>query len=234
MQEIAVLNRSSVTTDDQVHTIVDAAQQDLTQNFAPAWGIVAPKLSFVPKTDLTSWKGKPNLVVLDTSDEANALGYHDLTPDGLPLGKAFAKTDKMYGALLSVTATHELWEMIVDPNINLVVEDDQRGIFVAYESADAVEDDRFAHDVNGVKISNFQLPSFFNRRAKGPFDFGHILSAPFTLAHGGYESYYTPGRGWQQHTMREDGAVLAADRPKVGSRRERRRSSFDELQLSAA
>jgi hypothetical protein len=78
------------------------------------------------------------------------------------------------------------------------------------------------------------LPSFFNRRAKGPYDFGHLLSQPFQLAHGGYEAYYTPNGGWKQHTMREDGAVLAADRPKVGSRRERRRSSFDELQLSAA
>lgn len=234
MKEIAVLNRSSVTTDDQVHTIVDAAQKDLIENFAPAWSILPPKLSFVPKADLTSWKGKPNLVVLDTSDEANALGYHDLTPDGLPLGKAFAKTDKMYGAILSVTLTHELWEMIVDPNINLVVEDDKRGVFVAFESADAVEADQFAHVVNGVKISNFQLPSFFSRRAKGPYDFGHILSGPFQLAHGGYESYYTPSGGWKQHTMREDGAVLAADRPKVGSRRERRRSSFDQLQPSAA
>jgi hypothetical protein len=235
MQEIAVLNRSSVATDDQVHTIVDAAQQDLNQNFAPGWRLIAPKLTFVPHTDLSSWKDKPNLVVLDTSDEATALGYHDLTPDGLPLGKAFAKTDALYGALLSVTLTHELWEMIVDPDIQLVVEDDQRrGIFVAYESADAVEDDRYAHTVNGVKISNFQLPSFFSRKGKGPYDFGHVLSKPFQLAHGGYESYWTANGGWKQRTMREDASVLAADRPKVGSRRERRRTPNDQLQLSAA
>src|SRR5437762_2657211 len=97
MHELAVLNRSTVVTDEAVHAIVDAAQQDMDKNFSTEWG-VGTQLTFVPHEDLESWKGKPNLVVLDTSDEANALGYHDFTPEGLPLGKAFAKTDQMYGA----------------------------------------------------------------------------------------------------------------------------------------
>jgi hypothetical protein len=234
MQEIAVLNRSTVTTDDQVRAIVEASQQDLNENFAPGWDIVPTHLTAVPHDDLESWKGKPNLVVLDTSDEANALGYHDFTPEGLPLGKAFAKTDQMYGAKLSVTLTHELWEMLIDPNIRLMVEDDKRGVFVAYESADSVEADELAHDVNGIAISNFVLPNFFVRGMSGPYDFGHVLSQPFQLAHGGYESYWTPNGGWKQNTMRKDGQIFASDRPRVGSRRERRRSSLSELQLSAA
>lgn len=230
MQEIAVLNRSSVATDDEVHAITDAAQQDLIENFGPAWGITS-KLVFVPSSDQMSWKGKPNLVVLDTSDEANALGYHDFTPEGLPLGKAFAKTDQMDGAKLSVTLTHELWEMLVDPNIRLCVQDDSRSCFVAYESADAVEADELGHAVNGQVISNFVLPNYFVRGTPGPYDFGHVLSQPFQLAEGGYESYWTPNGGWQQNVKRETGAA-ASDRPKVGSRRERRRSGYHELQRS--
>lgn len=231
MQEICVLNRSTVVTDSEVHAIVDAAQKDLTDHFGPAWGITS-KLTFVPHGDFTSWRGKPNLVVLDTSDEANALGYHDFTPQGLPLGKAFAKTDKLYGAKLSVTLTHELWEMLIDPEINLCVQDDKRGIFVAYESADAVEADNLAHDVNGIAISNFVLPSYFSYRAKGPYDFGHVLSNPFGLAPGGYEAYWTPTKGWQQNVRRDE--AQASDRPKVGSRRERRRTPENQRQLSAA
>lgn len=232
MQEIAVLNRSTVATDDEVHAIVDAAQQDLNQNFMPAWGTPA-RLSFVPRDDQTSWQNKSNLVILDTSDEANALGYHDYTPEGLPIGKAFAKTDQMYGAKLSVTVTHELWEMLVDPNIRLTVQDDRRGVFVAYESADAVEADELAHDVNGVAVSNFVLPSYFVNGAQGPYDFGHVLKEPFELAEGGYESFWAPTVGWQQRVFRKDGAQ-ASDRPKVGSRRERRRSFDIHLQRSAA
>lgn len=232
MQEIAVLNRSTVATDDEVHAIVDAAQQDLDNNFAAAWNTHST-LRFVSKGDEESWKGKANLLVLDTSDEANALGYHDFTPEGLPLGKAFAKTDQQYGAKLSVTLTHELWEMVVDPNIRLLVQDDQRNIFVAYESADSVEADELAHDVNGIAISNFVLPNFFVRGTPGPYDFGHVLSAPFELAEGGYEAYWTPSGGWQQNVKRKDGPQ-ASDRPKVGSRRERRRSMLQELQHSIA
>jgi hypothetical protein len=233
MQTIAVLNRSTVATDDEVRAITEAAQQDLVENFLPAWAARTRKLTFVEHGDQESWQGKPNLVVLDTSDEANALGYHDFTPQGLPLGKAFAKTDQMDGAKLSVTLTHELWEMIVDPQINLCVEDDHRGIFVAYESADAVEADALAHDVNGIAISNFVLPSFFSRVAPGPYDFGHVLNAPFQLATGGYEAYWSPSHGWQQNVARE-GEPKASDRPRVGSRRERRRTPLAQRQLSAA
>jgi hypothetical protein len=232
MQEVAVLNRSTAATDDEVHAIVDAAQQALDEHFTNAWGTPA-RLHFVAGDDAESWKGKSNLVVLDTSDEANALGYHDYTPEGLPLGKAFAKTDKMYGAKLSVTITHELWEMLVDPNIRLCVMDDRRGVFVAYESADAVEADNLALDVNGIAISSFVLPSFFVVGAPGPYDFGHVLNEPFELAEGGYESFWAPSTGWQQRVWRKDGAK-AEDRPKVGSRRERRRSFDAHLQRSAA
>lgn len=234
MQEIAVLNRSSVATDDEVRAIVEASQQDLNENFAPGWSIVPTRLTAIAHDDVESWKGKPNLVVLDTSDEANALGYHDFTPEGLPLGKAFAKTDEMYGAKLSVTLTHELWEMLIDPNIRLSVMDDQRGVFVAYESSDAVEADELGHDVNGITISNFVLPNYFVRGTPGPYDFGHVLANPFDLAHGGYESYWAPNGGWQQRTMRRGEEALASDRPRVGSRRERRRSRRGELQSSAA
>jgi hypothetical protein len=44
---------------------------------------------------------------------------HDTTPDGLPLGKVFAGTDKAFGTQWTVTASHELLEMLGDPAINL-------------------------------------------------------------------------------------------------------------------
>ena len=39
------------------------------------------------------------MLVLDTSDQAGALGYHDVTPQGLPLGKVFAKTGTLPGVV---------------------------------------------------------------------------------------------------------------------------------------
>ena len=61
------------------------------------------------------------LSILDNTDRAGVLGHHDLTPDGLPVGKSFAGTDKHYGHSWTVTASHELLEMLADPDINLSV-----------------------------------------------------------------------------------------------------------------
>lgn len=220
---VAILNRSSAVDDEEAHAITTALQKQMS-DFREAWNIDA-KLNFVPKNKTTGWENKWNLVLLDNSDQANALGYHDLTPEGLPLGKVFAATDKQYGAKVGVTASHELLEMLLDPYINLVVEDTNRGVFVAYEACDAVEADELGYDINGVQVSDFVLPDFFNPLAgsyKGA-QYSHLsnVHAPFQLAAGGYESVYIPGKGWTQNTARENGP-LASDRPRVGSRRERR------------
>jgi hypothetical protein len=232
---VAVLNRSSVVTDPQAAKIVEALQIQASKDFAAVWGIDA-RLRFVPSTDVKSWRGAWNLVLLDTSDEANALGYHDLTPEGLPLGKVFAKSDLAAGALVSVTASHELLEMLLDPNINLTAEDPARGVFVAYEASDAVEADELGYDIGAVRVSDFVTPAFFDPTAAGRagarFSFRGNVHAPFKLAPGGYESVFVPGRGWTQNTAREQ--ANATDRPRVGSRRERRAARTGDWQRSAA
>jgi len=55
------------------------------------------------------------MVFLDDADEAGALAYHDLTPEGLPLAKVFVRTTLEAGESVSVSASHELVEMLVDP-----------------------------------------------------------------------------------------------------------------------
>lgn len=231
---VAVLNRSTVLSDSDASAIVAALQIQASRDFAAVWGIDA-KLTFIPKAQTTGWEGKWNLLLLDTSDEANALGYHDLTPEGLPVGKVFAKTDLQYRAVVSVTASHELLEMLLDPFISLCAEDPKRGVFVAYEASDAVEADELGYAINGVTVSDFVTPAFFDPTATGrkgeTFSFKRHVHAPFELAPGGYESVYVPGRGWTQHTARDAGA-RASDRPRVGSRRERRRAPTLEWQNS--
>ncbi len=117
--QISIINASTVLTDTEIRPVVNALQQQVTNDFRPAWGIDA-ELTFVP-TGSTPPIGTWWLTILDDSDQAGALGYHDLTPDGLPLGKVFAATDLKYGNSWTVTASHELLEMLADPNINLTV-----------------------------------------------------------------------------------------------------------------
>lgn len=220
---VAVLNRSSKLTDAEAAALVLDLQTYATKHFASVWNIDA-RLKFVDHSDMVGWKGAWNLLLLDNSDEANALGYHDITPEGMPVGKAFIATDLQYGAEPSVTVSHELAEMILDPHVNLTAWDPRRNYFVAYEASDAVEADEIAFKVGSHLMSDFVTPSFFDpsRYGKGDrYSYRGNVHQPFELAEGGYEILFIPGRGWTQNFKREDGP-RASDRPRVGSRRERR------------
>jgi len=227
--KIAIINSSTVLTDDQVKAVVPALQTQVHRDFAPAWGIDAD-LSFVP--------GKNNppsgmwwIAILDDSDQAGALGYHDLTHDGLPLGKVFAGSDMKYGYNWTITASHELLEMLGDPDIKLtafIQKDEKTGILYAYEVCDACEADQYGYKIDGIMVSDFVYPSWFESfRQKGStqFDYEKKIDNPFKLLPGGYIGTFdvTAGTGWHQITA--DGKPGRYDmRPRLGSRREKRRT----------
>ena len=111
MPTIAIVNRSSVMTDAEVDAITVALHTQVKEHFVPIWGADA-NLIFVDKQQAPP-KEAWWLMVLDNSDQAGVLGYHDITPQALPLGKAFVQTTKEIGHFPSVTLSHELLEMLV-------------------------------------------------------------------------------------------------------------------------
>jgi len=232
---IAIFNSSKVVSDTQLAPMVAALQKQVTRDFAPIWGIDA-NVVFVPKggkVDPTYWQ----LGIFDNSDQAGALGYHDITAAGQPLGKVFAETDIQFGSSLSVTISHELLEMLGDPDINLCVfvqSTDTAGIIYAYEVGDPVEDDSLGYLIDGVLVSDFVYPSWFESfRVNGPFDKQNKVTKPFQLLAGGYIGVYqVPNSGgWTQLTP-DAKARLYRNRAKLGSRRERRKTPRDQWQKS--
>lgn len=229
--KVSIINQCSVLNDAQVKPVVDALQVQVHRDFAPEWGIDAD-LIFVPRgqnPDLSTWW----LVLLDDSDEANALGYHELTSAGLPIGKVFAKTDITCGLKWSVTASHELLEMLSDPDINLttfVQTSNAAGVLYAYENCDAVEADELGYEIDGVAMSDFVLPCYFQAAMPATkWDFcGHLTGPVPTMLPGGYLSQFVIGAsgqgGWTQINMQKlnehktDRSIRKLD----GSRRNRR------------
>lgn len=228
--QISVVNASTVLTDTEIRPVVDALQQQVSNDFCPAWGINAA-LTFIP-TGSTPPTGTWWLTILDDSDQAGALGYHDLTPDGLPLGKVFAATDIKYGTSWSVTASHELLEMLADPNINLTVfvqNANTNGTLYAYEVCDACEADNLGYNIGTVLVSDFVYPSWFEDfRTQGStqFDQTNHINSPLQLLSGGYIGVFNvnDGSGWTQITADKELADTR-NRGNVGSRRERRRTA---------
>jgi hypothetical protein len=236
--QISIINSCTALTDAAIKAAVPALQTQVHRDFAPAWGVDAD-LTFVPK----GGKPAPNswwLVILDNSDQAGALGYHDLTKDGMPLGKVFAGTDIAIGAKWTVTTSHELLEMLGDPDINLTVfvqQSNTKGTLYAYEVCDACEDDGLGYDIDGVTVSDFVYPAWFEsfRKANSTqFDYQKKITKPFQILKGGYIGAYDvrSGSGWHQITA--EGVPHTFEmRPRLGSRRERRRTLRENWTVSA-
>ena len=195
--QIAVFNKATTALGLDLDKLIAALQKFVTDNVAPVWGTPA---RLVKTTDFK--KGAWAVVFLDTADQANALAYHDLTPDGFPLSKVFVKTIAEDGASLTVATSHELVEMLVDPAINLLSLGPDPKAAYAYESADPVEADSLAFSVNGFKMTDFVYPSYFETFRKPnstKFDYRGKVTRPFQILAGGYQLVFKNGK-WSQIT----------------------------------
>lgn len=205
--KIAILNASTVVPAADFVRTAAALQIQADRDFGPAWEKSAD-IGVVGNggTSPTPDPGAALLVILDDSDQAGALGYHDITAQGMPIGKVFARTDQRYNLSWAVTASHELLEMIADPWINDCVISPDGMTLYAREVCDACEDDSFAYGVDvgdggpPVLVSDFVLPPWFGSPGAS-FDFGGHIGSPFQLLTGGYIGFLdlnNPGVGWQQ------------------------------------
>lgn len=209
MFQVYIKNQSTLVSDAQVRIWMAALQIQVSDHFAAAWGIDA-KLHFAAKDD----KLGPNdwlIVLTNTADEAGALGYHETTKSGAPIGKVFVKTTMDDGGLVSVTLSHELLELLLDPWINLMCADSSGTKIYAYEACDAVEADDLGYDieVNGekVRVSDFVMPNFFepDLQTNAPRSWMGNVHKALTLAPGGYLAFLDTtdlASGWQQITAR--------------------------------
>ncbi len=191
--KIACWNDATVALGVNLDALIHAMQTFVDQCVAPVWGTPARLVKTTAAV-----KGAWGVVFLDDADQADALAYHDLTPDGFPLSKVFVRTTIRNGDLVSVSASHELVEMLVDPAINLMTTGpDPRAVY-AYETADPVE--ALSFKVEGIPMTDFVYPSYFEifRKPKSTqFDYVKRVSRPFQILAGGYQIVFKNGR-WTQ------------------------------------
>lgn len=229
MTHVSIVNKSTLFADADLPALANALQIQVTRDFLPAWGVDA-KVFYTPSGQHPStdhWV----LALFDDSDIASALGYHDKTPSGQPLGKAFVRTTLSDGQKVSVTVSHELLEMLGDPSCSSA--DQDGNVFWAKEAADMVENDEYEIEIpdgwagagTKIAVSNFGLLAWWDSsRTVGPYDFLGKLTKPLGLTPGGYMSFLdmsNPSRGWQQVNARgiADPVAKVRARPHLGSRR---------------
>jgi hypothetical protein len=186
---IACINKAKTPLGVPLSMLTAALQKCYDQYFLPVWGYRV-KLYNTKRAKPSDWQ----FIYFDDPDEAGAEGYHDLTHNKQPLSKIFVKTSLEDNVPVSVTASHELFEMVIDPIANLWAEKTNRSQY-AYEMCDPVEEDTFM--VDGIEMSNFVHPSWFEP-FKHPrhtrFDHLGLLTKPFSMTKGGYMIIKRNGR----------------------------------------
>jgi hypothetical protein len=196
---LSVVNQSQRMTDAEVQRMTLAGAAQLVQHYGPIYGKV-PMLEFV-HAGQTPTGGSSPITIVDVPDIDGALGYHDEDASGMAFARIFVNPTLDNGGTtltgpnaVSVTFSHEVLELIGDSPANRWV-DGPGGSDFAFEMCDAVEGD--AYEIDGVSMSNFVLPAFFDPRAdraSNKFDFLGKLSRPFTMTPGGYQIVRTePG-----------------------------------------
>ncbi len=190
---IACFSKAATPLGVEFGALVAAMQAFVNQYVAPVWGTPA-KLVKTTGFKKNAWA----MVFLDDADVANALAYHDLTPDGLPVSKVFVRTTLRNNDSVSVSASHELVEMLVDPAINMMTTGPDPKAVYAYESADPVE--ALSFKVNGIPMTDFVYPAYFEAFHKaGSVRFDHLkkVTKPFQILSGGYQIIFKNGK-WSQ------------------------------------
>jgi hypothetical protein len=193
---LVLSNQSSYAASEvPLRDIAHAITRQL-EDFAQAWG----EITWMLVDDLR--RQGFQVVLFDTSDQADALAYHDVTPKGRPYASVFCKTildnDGTWtkGAnSVSAATSHEVVELLADPVCNRYAVN-AGGDEFALETADATEND--SYDIEGIAVSNFLYPSYFNPFAKATrrnkLDHMGVVEGPFSLRPGGYTIRHRGGR----------------------------------------
>lgn len=176
--------------------VAAALQRQVTRDFAPIWEVSATLDGFARLEDMPVgyW---PMMIVPDVQ---GAAGIH-LDKDGQPY--ALIEMSDSW----SLTASHEMLEMLADPFGNRLVpgrslKRGQGRVEYLVEVCDPSEAAEFGYTVNDVLVSDFYTPRFFDpvRSVATRYSFTGAVERPRQVLRGGYLSWHDPNSDhwWQQ------------------------------------
>lgn len=203
---IAILNQSTLVSDEDAATMTQAIAAQVRLDVAPLWDRAPAAVIFY-----TDSKDVPvaahGIALVDTIKDQpkGVLGYHTEDQGGKLWGVVAAQPELENGGTattgdwsVSSVLSHEVLEMYIDPNCNLWANDGQ-GKAYSFEVCDPVEAPSYV--VNGVSVSNFVTPAWFDPlsdHATAQYDKLGKLHAPFSILKGGYVVYESAGAEHQK------------------------------------
>jgi len=187
---LALLNKATLIEKVDVQAAVRACASQNKMHVAPFWDMTPAAIVYYDDERQVP-PGADILTLLDESDHSGAFGYHRVTPEGLPYGRAFVKpilnhdgTALKGSVSLSSVLSHEVCEWFTNRFLNLWVDGPEGQSPV--EICDPVGND--SYEIDGVSVSNFVTKRYFDRRAPAgtQLDYMNKLTRPFMISPGGY------------------------------------------------
>ena len=204
-------NQGSRLTATQVAAIALSAQTQLRYHVSAAWNVTPATVGSVgilqdaSRMRLALAKRAIVVVLKPHLDVDGALGDHSVDGTGFPVAEVgVEETYQESGTILGPNGigsvvSHEIVETFGDQFV-CTWDEGPDGNEYAHELCDAVEGDGYL--LNGVYMSNFVKPSFFNKwisaGTAGQFDYMGKLTAPFTMSPGGYQVVKHPDGSYSQ------------------------------------
>jgi hypothetical protein len=184
----------------------DALQHQVDNDFAPAWNVQAD----ISVLDAGAAIPPGTLPLNIVNSLAGQAGVHT-NSQGQPSAEA------VNGDQLSITLSHELLEMLVDPSGTRVIQAADLDPYSGGQQVDYLVEvcdpcAVYSYDIDGVPVSDFVLPSFYDPDATGKVDFAGFLAQPLTVPLGCYISWLDPtDNRW--HELQPDGTFLVGAKP---------------------
>lgn len=222
VRQLALVTESTSVRPSALATAAAAVQTQITRDFAPAWRRPATIVTHTKLTDVPveAW---PVIVMDDLPGGAE--GVH-LDRDGQPY--ALVHADDGW----SLTVSHEALEMLGDPfgrrtrKAHSLMEG-QGVVRYLVEVCDPCEAAAYAYRIDGVVVSDFYTPAFFDPAPRRGHRYSHTgaITAPLQVLEGGYLSWQDPvTRHWWQQvwfgsqpSFRDLGVLGARDNPRAAT-----------------
>jgi len=200
---IGLVSRTKRVGFEDLSLVSAAIQKQVARDFSPIWKVEATVDAFAALEDVPSdyW-----LVTVEEFNGAGGFaGIH-----GVDNFQPWARV--AHSNVWSLTASHEVLEMLADPFRSRLVagpsiEDPDRRVQYLVEVCDACQDPEQAYPVNGIMVSDFVTPAYFEpvSAAGVRYSFTGSVTGPRELAEGGAIVWFDEERRhWRQATRNGD------------------------------
>jgi hypothetical protein len=190
LNQVALVSQTDQVAFPVLTAVAAAIQKQVSRDVSPIWNIEVSVDAFGSLDDvpLGYWQ-----VLIDDTIPFDAAGIHLNNDNGQPYALVTYSDD------WSLTTSHEVIEMLVDPSGNRTVAANspkagQGRVLVLVEACDPSEAAKFGYTVNGILVSDFYTPHFFDPvQATGVrYSFTGAITAPLQVLDGGYMSWWDP------------------------------------------